>query len=98
MAVAPDALRAPRVPGYPSRMLLRTTVLHIAGMRSARCAQLVRTALAGVEGARGAEVAVGRAEVEHEARVAPEALVEAVASVGYTVSRVEPGARGLPVL
>ena len=79
-------------------MLLHTTVLHIAGMRSARCAQLVHTALAGVEGARGATVVVGRAEVEHASGVAADALVEAVASVGYAVTRVEPGPRGLPIL
>ncbi len=79
-------------------MLLRTTVLEIAGMRSARCAQLVYTALAGVEGARAAQVVVGRAEVEHEAGVAAEALAEAVASVGYAVTRAETRAAGLPVL
>ena len=79
-------------------MRLRTTVLEIAGMRTARCAQLVYTALSGVPGARGAEVAVGRAEVEHAASVEPEALADAVRLVGYAVTRAETGARGLPVL
>jgi len=79
-------------------MRLRTTVLDIAGMRSARCAQLVYTALAGVAGARAAHVVVGRAEVEHEADVAVDALADAVASVGYEVTRAESRAAGLPVL
>lgn len=79
-------------------MRLRTTVLEIAGMRTARCAQLVYTALAGVEGARAAQVVVGRAEVEHEDGVSVDALADAVRSVGYAVTRAETGARGLPVL
>jgi copper chaperone CopZ len=79
-------------------MRLRTTVLEIAGMRTARCAQLVYTALAGVPGARAARVVVGRAEVEHEADVAADALADAVASVGFAVTRAETGAAGLPVL
>lgn len=79
-------------------MPLRTTVLDIAGMRSARCAQLVYTALAGVPGARAAAVVVGRAEVEHEAGVEVASLADAVASVGYVVTRSESRAAGLPVL
>lgn len=97
-AVAPDPLGARRARRYPSRMRLRTTILHVDGMRTARCAQLVHTALAGVPGARGAEVVVGRAEVEHEADAEVAAMVDAIASVGYVVTRVTPGARALPLL
>ena len=79
-------------------MRLRTTVLEIAGMRSARCAQLVYTALSGVPGARSAEVVGGRAEVEHDADVEAAALVAAVASVGYAVTGTTRGPGGLPVL
>ena len=75
-----------------------TTVLTIAGMRSPRCAQLVYTALAGVEGARAAEVVVGRAEVEHEGRVTSEMLAAAIAEVGYEVTHAERRGRGLPLL
>ena len=79
-------------------MLVHTTVLHIAGMRTARCAQLVYTALSGVPGARAAIVTVGRAEVEHDAGVPPATLADAVASVGYAVTRTERRAPGLPLL
>ena len=75
-----------------------TTILQIAGMRSVHCARAVHTALAGVPGARTAEVTVGRAEVEHDGRVTGEMLAAAIAAVGYEVTRAERRGRGLPLL
>ena len=66
-----------------------TTILTIAGMRSVHCARAVYTALGAVEGVTAAEVVVGRATVEHDARTTPEALREAVALVGYEVTGAE---------
>ena len=74
-----------------------TTVLTIAGMRSVHCARAVYTALGAVEGVTAAEVVVGRATVEHDARATPEAMREAVALVGYEVTGAE-RSRTLPTL
>lgn len=74
-----------------------TTVLTIAGMRSVHCARAVYTALGGVEGVERADVVVGRATVEHDARATEAAMRDAVASVGYDVTAAE-RSRSLPTL
>jgi len=74
-----------------------TTILTIAGMRSVHCARAVYTALGTVEGVAAAEVVVGRAIVEHDARATPEAMREAVTMVGYAVTKAE-RTRGLPTI
>ena len=74
-----------------------TTVLTIAGMRSVHCARAVYTALGSVEGVTAADVVVGRASVEHDARATPAAMREAVGMVGYEVTAVE-RTRALPTL
>ena len=66
-----------------------TTILTIAGMRSVHCARAVYTALGSVEGVHAADVVVGRAVVEHDARATPEAMRDAVAIVGYEVVGTE---------
>ena len=73
------------------------TILTIAGMRSVHCVRAVYTALGGVEGVERADVAIGRASVEHDARATVDAMREAVAIVGYEVTGAE-RSRGLPVL
>lgn len=76
----------------------RVTILRISGMRSAHCARAVYTAMAGVDGIGTADVVVGRATVEHDGRATPDALREAVALAGYTVTAIEERGRSLPVL
>ena len=74
-----------------------TTILTIAGMRSVHCARAVYTALGMVDGVSAADVVVGRAVVEHDARATPEAMHEAVAMVGYEVVGAE-RTRTLPTI
>lgn len=75
-------------------MLSRAT---IRGMRSVHCVRAVFTALAGVEGVTRADVALGSAEIEHDARTTPEAVAKALDALGYGVTSWE-SERRLPVL
>ena len=77
---------------------IRLATLTITGMRSVHCARAVWTALAGVAGVRRAEVAMGRAEVEHDGSATTEALADAVALAGYALASVEERRGGLPLL
>ena len=74
-----------------------TTLLTIAGMRSVHCTRAVYTALGSVEGVTAADVSMGRAVVEHDARATAETMREAVALVGYEVTGAE-RTRVLPTL
>lgn len=67
-------------------------------MRTVHCARAVYTAFAGVEGVLRAEVAVGRATVEHDGRASCNLLAAAVASVGYHAVRCTEERGRLPVL
>lgn len=64
------------------------TVLTISGMIAVHAKRAVFTALAGVEGVKSADVELGRAVVEHDARATPEDLAAAIAVVGCVVTRV----------
>ena len=72
-------------------------MLTIDGMRSVHCTRAVYTALGGVEGVTTADVSLGRAVVEHDARATAEAMRESVAQVGYVVVGAE-RSRVLPTL
>ena len=87
-----DARHRSRVPGpratvvdYRSRVV---SVLTISGMVAVHAKRAVFTALAGVPGVTSAEVGLGRAVVEHEPSVSPDALSEAVSLAGCTVTDV----------
>lgn len=75
-----------------------TTTLAIDGMRSVHAVRAVFTALSGVEGIIRADVALGRAIIEHDGRATGEALRGAVAVAGYEVVGVEENRRRLPLL
>ena len=75
-----------------------TTVLLIGGMRSVHSVRAVFTALGGVEGVVRAEVTPGRAVVEHDGRVEPDRLREAVALAGCEVVELIEERRRLPTL
>jgi copper chaperone CopZ len=66
-------------------------------MSCAHCVRAVFTSLAGVEGVSRAEVSIGAAEVEHDARVTVEALRQAIAVAGYEVVEGETNRRVLPL-
>jgi copper chaperone CopZ len=64
------------------------SILTISGMVAVHSKRAVFTALAGVVGVVSAEVEMGRAVVEHDARVTPDALADALALVGCEVTAV----------
>jgi copper chaperone CopZ len=70
---------------YRSRVV---SILTISGMVAVHAKRAVFTALAGVPGVTSAEVDLGRAVVEHEPSVSPDALREAVSLAGCAVTDV----------
>lgn len=74
------------------------TELTISGMVAVHARHAVFTALAGVAGIARAEVELGRAVIEHDAGVTPEALADAVAGAGFAVTAVRELPRALPTL
>ena len=73
------------------------TTLLISGMTSVHAVRAVFTALAGVEGVTRADVAIGRATVEHDGRATPAALSEAIGVAGYEVQEWKEERRILPI-
>src|SRR5436190_20880529 len=59
------------------RFLPMVSILTISGMVAVHSKRAVFTALAGVVGVVSAEVEMGRAVIEHDARVTPDALADA---------------------
>jgi copper chaperone CopZ len=72
--------------------------LLIDGMPAVHAKYAVFTALGAVEGVTGAEVELGRAVVEHDGRVAADALRLAVEAAGFTVREIRVLPRSLPTL
>ena len=64
------------------------TTLRLGGMRSVHSVRAVWTALAGVEGITTAEVKLGVAVIEHDARATEEAMRAAVEVAGCEVVEV----------
>ena len=73
------------------------TTVSISGMSCAHCVRAVFTSLAGVEGINRAEVSIGRAVIEHDKRVTPEQIRDAVAVAGYEVTDWTVDRRSLPL-
>lgn len=84
----------------PERRLrsMPRTLLTIEGMLSVHAVRAVGTALGGVEGVVRADVAMGRATVDHDGRVRCETLAAAVAMAGFRLRACEEETRRLPVL
>jgi copper chaperone CopZ len=78
-------------------MPVMVTTASISGMTCAHCVRAVFTALAGVEGITRADVSIGRAVIEHDGTVTPEAIRDAVAIAGYTVDDAKIDRRSLPL-
>jgi copper chaperone CopZ len=66
-------------------------------MTCAHCVRAVFTALAGVPGIARADVSIGRAVIEHDGSVTPDAIREAVAVAGYAVEDTKIDRRSLPL-
>lgn len=74
------------------------TTVKVNGMSCAHCVRAVFTALGGVTGVSRADVTIGKAVIEHDGSVTPEALREAIAVAGYEVAEFREGHRTLPVV
>lgn len=75
---------------------MRTTA-SIAGMTCAHCVRAVFTSLAAVPGIDRADVSIGKAVVEHDGSVTPEAIRDAIAVAGYEVTGTNDDRRTLPI-
>jgi copper chaperone CopZ len=73
------------------------TTASISGMTCAHCVRAVFTALAGVPGIARADVSIGKAVIEHDGTVSPEAIRDAVALAGYAVDDTKVDRRSLPL-
>ena len=73
------------------------TTLRISGMTSVHAVRAVFTALSGVEGIERADVAIGRATVEHDGRATPAVLAHAISVAGYEVQEWKEDRRSLPI-
>ncbi|MBA3343017.1 MAG: heavy-metal-associated domain-containing protein [Gemmatimonadaceae bacterium] len=74
------------------------TTIAIAGMSCAHCVRAVFTALGGVPGVSRADVSIGKAVIEHDGTVSPEAISEAISIAGYEVADQRDDRRTLPVV
>ena len=74
------------------------TTAKIDGMSCAHCVRAVFTALGGVRGVARADVSIGRAVIEHDGTVTPEAIREAISIAGYEVVEFSDDRRTLPVV
>jgi len=80
---------------YNCRMITTAT---INGMSCAHCVRAVFTALSGVPGISRADVSIGKAVIEHDGSVSPEAIREAISIAGYDVADFRDDRRALPVV
>jgi copper chaperone len=80
---------------YNCRMVTTAT---INGMSCAHCVRAVFTALGGVPGVQRADVSIGKAVIEHDGSVSPEAIREAISIAGYDVAEFRDDRRTLPVV
>jgi copper chaperone CopZ len=74
------------------------STVTISGMTCAHCVRAVFTSLSGVEGISRADVSIGKAVIEHDGSVGPEAIREAISIAGYEAAEVRDDRRALPVV
>jgi copper chaperone len=74
------------------------TTVKINGMTCAHCVRAVFTSLSGVPGIDRADVSIGKAVIEHDGSVSPEAIREAISIAGYDVAEFRADRRSLPVV
>lgn len=76
--------------------MVTTATIH--GMSCAHCVRAVFTALAGVTGIARAQVSIGKAVIEHDGSLSPDALREAISIAGYQLADLRDDRRTLPVV
>lgn len=74
------------------------TRLIIRGMTAVHAVRAIHTALTSVDGIIAADVALGRATIDHDGRAGCDALQRAVAMAGYDVEECIEDRRSLPLL
>ncbi|MBA3656979.1 MAG: heavy-metal-associated domain-containing protein [Gemmatimonadaceae bacterium] len=74
------------------------TTANIEGMTCVHCVRAVFTSLSGVKGISRADVTIGRAVIDHDGTVTPEAIREAVSTAGYNVTDFKQDSRSLPLV
>jgi copper chaperone CopZ len=74
------------------------TTVTIHGMSCQHCVRAVFTSLGGVSGIARADVSIGRAVIEHDGSVTPEAIREAISIAGYDAADFRDDRRALPVV
>jgi len=74
------------------------TTAKITGMTCAHCVRAVFTALGGVPGIQTADVSLGKAVIDHDGTVTPEAITDAISIAGYDVAGTTDSRRALPVV
>jgi copper chaperone CopZ len=74
------------------------TTASISGMSCSHCVRAVFTALAGVPGIERADVSIGKAVIEHDGSVTPQAISDAIAVAGYEVTGTADDKRTLPII
>lgn len=74
------------------------TTIHIDGMRTVHCARAVFTALTAVDGIASADVAAGRATLEHHRPLDEPRLIAVVAAIGYRIREITTDRRRLSLL
>jgi copper chaperone len=74
------------------------TTATIYGMTCAHCVRAVFTALGGVAGVSRADVAIGRAVIEHDGSASHGSMTEAISIAGYEVVSLHDDRRALPVV
>jgi copper chaperone len=74
------------------------TTASIKGMSCAHCVRAVFTALTGVSGIARADVSIGRAVIEHDGSLSPDAVREAISIAGYQLADLRDDRRTLPVV
>ncbi|HEY8166663.1 MAG TPA: heavy metal-associated domain-containing protein [Gemmatimonadaceae bacterium] len=74
------------------------TTATIKGMSCTHCVRAVFTALTGVTGIAHAQVSIGRAVIEHDGSMSPDALREAISIAGYELADLRDDRRTLPVV
>ncbi len=70
--------------------------LHIQGLSCPNCAMKIKTALEAVPGVEWVHIAsweIGEAEIQAQAKVSPETLLQAVRQAGYQAQVIEPKAK-----
>jgi copper chaperone CopZ len=73
------------------------TTASISGMTCAHCVRAVFTSLAGVAGIDRADVSIGKAVIEHDGTVTPEAIRAAIKVAGYDVTGIRIARPTLPL-